>query len=348
MLIIRVFLLQSRNKMVMHKVQGGGGRGVHQGMDNNNPMDGPFPDGSEFVEDFDEYLFVQEVQREEQLSRSRALQPNPTVSHPPPPASHSTTLHLESGGSSQHLMNGGGHILSNDQCQPLQQHSLNNGPRRNGPPGNFCLSGPPSGISPIRHQIKLGSPSTTTPPATPPDASPSHYQQMPQSPGFPNGPLSGNPMQHALAMGPDHHQRNNNMVHEDMSMWPQNPHTLPPHRRFLDNPVDLTVIGGQCPDDGWYRKFEHNPNHQLHGFPSPQPMSHHGPRMSSRDRESQDSFDTRDSDGYCPSGRTASGDFSEESLIALPVRELNKRLHGLPRDLVVKLKQKRRTLKNRG
>ena len=34
-----------------------------------------------------------------------------------------------------------------------------------------------------------------------------------------------------------------------------------------------------------------------------------------------------------------------KQLITLSVRELNKKLHGLPRDEVVKLKQKRRTLK---
>ncbi|KAK9511003.1 hypothetical protein O3M35_005662 [Rhynocoris fuscipes] len=39
---------------------------------------------------------------------------------------------------------------------------------------------------------------------------------------------------------------------------------------------------------------------------------------------------------------------NDDMLTQLSVRELNKRLHGFPREAVVKLKQKRRTLKNRG
>ncbi|GBN85199.1 hypothetical protein AVEN_124191-1 [Araneus ventricosus] len=42
------------------------------------------------------------------------------------------------------------------------------------------------------------------------------------------------------------------------------------------------------------------------------------------------------------------GGLNDEQLIALSVRDLNRKLHGYPRDVITRIKQKRRTLKNRG
>ncbi|XP_019932881.2 transcription factor MafB [Aedes albopictus] len=56
----------------------------------------------------------------------------------------------------------------------------------------------------------------------------------------------------------------------------------------------------------------------------------------------------RNGPGSCYAHGSSDDLINDDLLMTLSVRELNKRLHGCPRDQVVRLKQKRRTLKNRG
>jgi len=300
-------------------------------------IEGQLPEDAEYVEAFELDHLMQLSQDLQEAARYRALQPNAILAHPPPPPSQSTTMHLGGGNPSQ-AMNGGGHILP-DQVPPSGPIQQRNGTHSG-------MSGYPNGSNlskPLPH-IKMSSPST--PPATPPEDSPS-YCQLPSSPYPPHGSASGAQTPHVPMVDPLG-QRHHNLVNEEMPMWHPHGGPHPQHNRYAEQPIDLT---GQCAEgmeSGWFvRKYE---PHQGHDYIIPHhQMGNQGliPGLR-REGESRDSFDTRDSDNYCPQPGGRSGDLSDDQLIQLPVRELNKKLHGLPRDTVVKLKQKRRTLKNRG
>jgi type II secretory pathway pseudopilin PulG len=88
-------------------------------------------------------------------------------------------------------------------------------------------------------------------------------------------------------------------------------------------------------------RLPHHHNSTLHHH-------HHSHHSGGGRGESASSTSSSGSSYHGPCTRSADDLINDELLMSLTVRELNKRLHGYPREDVVRLKQKRRTLKNRG
>ena len=311
------------------------------GMETTN--EGPLPE--DYVEDFDlVHLNLIEDQMNQNGGPLRILQPQSHLPHPPPRLPHSTTIQLGNGASPPELMsNHAGphsqHILAEQmssaaalhqqqqqQQQQVQQHhhqTLNH--------QGMVVYPNPSGGMPHRHLIKQMPPGS--PPPTPPEESSPSQCPMPSSPGYAPGlPLSQAHTPHTPLVDQDG-PGNHGAMMDDIPMWHPGLAGHPRHRGEL--PLDLRG-GGQCSDG---MSWKHEPYHPSMGMESPQhPHSHHL-------RGRSQSLDGRDSVGFT---RIDGVDIRDEELIQLPVRELNKRLHGRPREEVVRLKQKRRTLKNRG
>ena len=122
------------------------------------------------------------------------------------------------------------------------------------------------------------------------------------------------------------------------------------HNRLMQTMVNPNIVSnsmdmhsghpGQHPN-------QHSHHSQLHNGHSHHSNSqmHHSFHSGSGQVINGHSSDC--SNGYSNSG-SKSDILNDDLLISLTVRELNKRLHGFPREEVVRMKQKRRTLKNRG
>lgn len=143
----------------------------------------------------------------------------------------------------------------------------------------------------------------------------------------------GTPPDTPPSISPNHCRQPSGFM--DEMMW------FPQTVRLEPQPLDLRPLHCMGPEGDWERReyiptggmMENASHHTLH-----RPQSVCSSVLSPRI--------TNTTSGYSTCAEDIG--LNDEMLMTLSVRELNKRLHGYPRDQIQRLKQKRRTLKNRG
>ncbi|XP_055920900.1 transcription factor MafB [Eupeodes corollae] len=184
-------------------------------------------------------------------------------------------------------------------------------------------------------------------------------------------PIIGSPSGSTCAQG---YPPSNHYVHRPPTttglaqemMW------LPQSMRTEPQPLDLRPLNCSLQEEEWERQREYMhvtsvsnhghiiPTHHFQQLEHLTPINMHTPYHSSSSAQHNRPMSVSSTRSSTATPRTCSGQYSTSSnaggdeyinddlLTTLTVRELNKRLHGCPREEVVRLKQKRRTLKNRG
>lgn len=196
----------------------------------------------------------------------------------------------------------------------------------------------------------------STPPETPPVSGSPTSSSLCNVQGAPPPGYIHQQAQHRMSYGPAVNGaliQENSIVLDEMSCYQD-----PGRDGRMDIPLDLRPP--HCGDLDCERRLEyyhHHLNmplltqnahhHQYYSHPC-RPMSGgsastiiSSPKMSSCPG-------TGAVNGFGNSGGGGKDDIDDDVLMTLTVRELNKKLHGFPREDVMRFKQKRRTLKNRG